>query len=137
MTPIRIRSAGTKVAVCVVGSVVVFLGGLLFVGATGAADWPLALIVCSASIALVVFCARTFRGPDESDAPRAWWRMTGTPVWAYTFGAIFLVSGPRDVRALTDPAMLAVATQALLAVAFVGSAIAQTRLQRQGRAPRS
>lgn len=127
MAPIRIRSAGTKVAVCVVGSVVVFLGGLLLGGATGADDWPLALIGCSAWIALVVFCARTFRGPNETDAPRAWWRMTGTPVWAYAFGALFLTSAFGVVKTTNEAAVLPTVTDVVIAIAFVGSAVAQTR----------
>lgn len=132
MAPIRIHSAGTKVATCVVGSVVILLLGLLLSGTVGSGGWLLAIFGAFASVALVVFCARTFRGPDESDAPRPWWKMTGSPVWAYTFSALFLVSRPRAVQAATDPAVLAVVANALIAIAFVGSAVVQTRHQRRG-----
>lgn len=135
MAPIRIRSAGTKVATCVVGSVVILLLGLLLAGTVGSNGWAIALVGAVASVALVVFCARTFRGPDETDAPRPWWKMTGAPVWAFTFGALFLVSGPRAVQTPSDPAILAVVTNALIAIAFLVSAIVQTRHQRRERAP--
>ncbi len=44
-------------------------------------------------LAAVVVAARTFRGATESDAPRAWWKMTSTRGSGILLSVLFFIQG--------------------------------------------
>ncbi|MBT2484416.1 MULTISPECIES: hypothetical protein [unclassified Microbacterium] len=46
-----------------------------------------------AAIGLFALCARFFRGPQESDAPRPWWRVAATARASAILAALFAVMG--------------------------------------------
>ncbi|MGO2643132.1 hypothetical protein [Brevibacterium aurantiacum] len=52
----------------------------------------------------VVVAARTFRGADESDAPRPWWKMTSTRGSGILLSVLFLIQGiAASVGAFASP----------------------------------
>ena len=44
-------------------------------------------------LGLVVLLTRWFRGENESDQPRAWWRMTAYPPAGFVLSAWFFLTG--------------------------------------------
>jgi hypothetical protein len=81
---LRIRPWWVKAAYVVAGAALVYLvaGIPLGPGSGGILRSGLAFI-------LVVFGARIFRGPDEDDLPRPWWRMTAGVSGGVLLGSLF------------------------------------------------
>jgi drug/metabolite transporter (DMT)-like permease len=125
------------VAIPVVACVGFLLLGLLLAALVGPDSGVLPVSAAVALVAVVVFCARCFRGPNESDAPRPWWKMTGAPVWAFTFAALFLVSPLNRLGTPTGADVVSTTASVVVAIAFLASGIVQTRQERTGRSPRA
>lgn len=84
----RVRTPGAKVAVVLVGVVLVVMVGVALAMVDFARGY---LVATGLIVVLVVLTARSFRGADESDEPREWWRMTASPTSATVVGVLFLL----------------------------------------------
>ncbi|MFB8187875.1 hypothetical protein ACFC14_01040 [Microbacterium sp. NPDC055988] len=79
-------------------------------------------------IAAVAVAARTFRGREESDAPRPWWKMTSTRAGGIVLSALFLIQGVvTSLGALQSPnpplVFVGGATWLTVAALYLSSAI--------------
>jgi len=124
----------TKATIVLMGYILIVLSTILcalFVN-EGAA----ALVAAGLTLALVVFCARRFRGEEESDAPRAWWRLSSTPVTGFVLGVLFAAPSVVAIPTSPDAAFVGVSIlYALIGLAFISSSltlIAQRRNESPG-----
>lgn len=115
--PRRLRTPPAKIAAVVIATALAMMVG--FAGAT--VDFALGYLSATALlVAFVVLSARTFRGQDESAAPRPWWQLTATPASGYVLGALFLLSAVSAGVGLAvgrAPAIVSVGAVAGLAIA--------------------
>ena len=80
----RIRHWYAKLAYVVVSCVLVYLVAAIPAGAGGAAILRSAL-----TFVLIVLGARVFRGANEDDSARAWWRTTARVPASVALGSLF------------------------------------------------
>lgn len=87
----RIRNGSAKAAFVIGGYLVSVVSGTIVELAFG----PGRGVIVSGMIALVVvlWLTRCFRGENESDAPRSWWRMSAHPTAGFVLAGWFLVQG--------------------------------------------
>lgn len=72
--------------------------------------------VVVAVLSVVIWAARTFRGPGESDAARPWWRMTSTRGGGLLLSAAFFTQ--------TATALFQVPTSPYPVLAVIGGSVA-------------
>ncbi|MFJ4223677.1 hypothetical protein [Microbacterium sp. NPDC089695] len=85
----RIRSLGAKIGMVVVALV---LGSMITVViAAGNSVFGAYVASVAVLVALVIFAARTFRGPKESSLPRPWWQMTAGAKSSAVLAAVFVL----------------------------------------------
>lgn len=85
----RIRSVGVKIGFVVIALV---LGSMITVVFGAAGDLFVGyLISVAVLVGLVVFTARTFRGPQESSLARPWWQMTAGARSSAVLMAVFVL----------------------------------------------
>ena len=85
----RVRNGATKAILIVAGYALAVVVGIV-VELSTETGWGVA---ASSGIVLILVLtlARIFRGEDESDTPRSWWRMTARPAAGYVLAGWFLV----------------------------------------------
>ncbi|MCI0157165.1 hypothetical protein KNO15_10710 [Leifsonia shinshuensis] len=124
----RIRDGSVKAASAIAGYALVAIAGFLIAMGLGP-GWG-AAAGSALIVALVIALTRVFRGEDESDEPRRWWRMTARPA------AGFVLSGGFAAQAVgvaasssvdqTPLVWLSVAVSILIAVAYLNSSVRLT-----------
>jgi hypothetical protein len=125
----RITDATTKTGIVIVGWIAVFMLGLTSALLMGGVGGTIASVVLA--LAVVLFCARTFRAPGEPIAPpRPWWKLTGGRTSGLVVGGLCVlqVVGQLASARVSDGAggtLPAALLYAVLAVAFVHSALRQ------------
>jgi hypothetical protein len=90
----RIRHWYAKLAYVVVSCVLVYLIAAIPAGAGGPGILRSAL-----AFVLIVLGARLFRGADEDDSPRAWWRTTARVPAGVALGSLFALVALLSVAA--------------------------------------
>lgn len=85
----RVRNGATKAILIIIGYALAMLVGIA-VGTVALLEWG---VVASVAIVLLVVLVltRVFRGENESDAPRAWWRMTANAPAGFALSGWFFV----------------------------------------------
>jgi hypothetical protein len=133
---LRVRNGSTKAMLVIVGYAFSILAGIAVEVATHS-GWG---VVMSSGIVLVfvLVLSRLFRGENESDEPRPWWRMTAYPTAGYVLAGWFLLQA---VAAMTSSALavgpagwVSGIVSLILAVAFLASAIRLTAGRPRGPA---
>lgn len=115
----RVRNGATKAALTIATCAAAFLTGTVIEVASGS-GWGVAAGVLI-MVAGVAWLTRSFRGGDESDAPREWWRMTASPAAGYVLSAWFLLQA---IGTALTPASGAVTAAVFSAAASGGIAVA-------------
>ena len=94
----RIRNGSVKATLIIVGYAFALLVGFT-VGLTTHSGWGVATSV-GIVVVLVLVLTRLFRGENESDAPRRWWRVTAHPTAGYLLAIWFLLQA---IGSMTAP----------------------------------
>lgn len=128
----RIRNGATKVTLVIAGYALALLAGIT-VGVSTRSGWG--VVVSSGIILLVVFVlTRLFRGENESDAPRPWWRTTARPTVGYVLAAWFLLQGiggmSSSALGSASAGWVSAGVSLIIAVAYLNSAIRLTAIDR-------
>ena len=125
----RVRNGASKSAFVVAGYALALVIGLVIESSTGS-GWG---VVVSSWIVLllVLVLTRLFRGENESDAPRAWWRMTASPTAGYVLSGLFAFSviGSIASSAVVLGSWVSGIVSLVIAIAYLNSSI---RLSRTG-----
>ncbi|WP_020075938.1 hypothetical protein [Cryocola sp. 340MFSha3.1] len=92
----RVRDTSTKAISIIAGYALAVLAAIT-VGLSTQSAWG---VVAGSVIVLllVLVLSRLFRGENESDAPRSWWRMTARPPAGYALGCWF---GAQAIASIT------------------------------------
>src|SRR3954454_14243375 len=85
----RVRNGATKAALIIAGYALAVVVGIT-VEVSTYPGWGV-VAGCAVVLALVLILSRLFRGENESDAPRPWWRMTAYPTAGYVLAVWFFV----------------------------------------------
>ncbi len=80
----RIRPWYVKLAYILASCALVYLVAAIPVGPGGGG-----ILRSTLTFVLILFGARLFRGPDEDNSPRAWWRMTERVPAGIVLGTLF------------------------------------------------
>ncbi|WP_374008603.1 hypothetical protein [Leifsonia sp. LS-T14] len=124
----RIRDGSTKAILVIAGYAFALLIGTT-VGLSTQPGWGVATS-SGIVLALVLVLCRLFRGANETDARRTWWRMTAGPPAAYVLACWFGVNAIASVTstiARDDPVGWVGAVISLsLAALYLNSAIGLT-----------
>lgn len=124
----RIRDGSVKAASALAGYALAALAGFLIATGFGPA-WG-AAAGNALIIALVIASTRVFRGENESDDPRSWWRMTARPAAGFVLSGGFLaqaVGVAASYRLDQTPLVwLSAAVSILIAVAYLNSSVRLT-----------
>lgn len=136
----RIRSGPVKIGLVVGAYVVGFLLALLVAASAG---MTASMVFLVAAVCLVVlYFTRMFRGEDESDAPRLWWKMTAAPTSGFLFGTIFILQAGSLLLTRLDGDItrnvvtgVAAIAYVYLGAAFIRSSVRLIRNQHGGNAP--
>ena len=133
---VRVRNGSTKAMLVVLGYAVSLVVALT-IGITTSTGWGVLASGVSVLAFALVF-ARLFRGENESDGPRPWWRMTAYPPAGYVLAGWFLLQTVGAISAAgTGPAGLVSAVVSLgLAIAYLVSAIRLTAQASRGSSQR-
>lgn len=132
----RISAPSTQAGIVVVA---VVLMPMIGVALTVVTPWWGAAWMLLAMTALVVFSARTFRGAQESTAPRPWWRMTAAPLASALLSAAFLAQAAFSFFSTWSPPLVVPGNVAVVVLLVIGAAYANSaiRLSRTGVARRA
>jgi hypothetical protein len=135
----RIRDGVTKLACVLVACAAALMSGTVASAAAGVAA---GVAVTSAVILLGAFLiSRWFRGGDEDDRARPWWRMTSRPWAGYVLSASFLMQTAWSAASASgsEPVAgwIAAGASALLAAAYLASSVRLTRAGLPATAPTS
>jgi len=129
----RVRNGATKAILILIGYALAVLAGIAVepIARTG---WG---VVASSAIILVMVLVltRMFRGENESDAPRTWWRVTADAPAGFVLSAWFFVQTIGSLSVLAEQPPLAVWASALvslvIAAAYLHCAIRLTANRRR------
>ena len=128
----RVRNGATKAALAVAGYALAVIVGIT-VELTTYSGWGV-VASCGIVVVLVLILTRLFRGENESDAPRQWWRMTAYPTAGYVLAVGFFVQAIGSTTAMLTPGYVGWVSGIVslsLAVAYLNSAIRLTAIQPQ------
>lgn len=135
----RIRNGATKAALTVVGYALALLVGITVESTTHSGFG----VVSSSGLVLllVLILTRLFRGENESDEPRQWWRMTARPTASYLLAGWFLlqVVGSASSALTTRPSVgwaVSAIVSLILASGYLISALRLGAMSRQQNAAR-
>jgi hypothetical protein len=125
-----IRDGSAKTISVIGGYAVVLLSGFL-IGIVCGPTWGV-VATSGLVLALVWTLTRWFRGENESDEPRSWWRMTARPIAGYVLAGWFLLqaigTAVAHAPAVAPAAAFGVVVAVIAAVAYTNSSV---RLSRQ------
>jgi hypothetical protein len=126
-----IRDGSAKTISVIGGYAVVLLSGFL-IGIVCGPTWGV-VATSGLVLALVWTLTRWFRGENESDEPRSWWRMTARPIAGYVLAGWFLLqavgTAVSQAPAVTPAAAFGAVVAMLAAGAYMHSSV---RLSREG-----
>ncbi|MGO4595038.1 hypothetical protein AB4Z18_14580 [Leifsonia sp. 2TAF2] len=129
----RVRNGATKAALIAAGSALAVIVGIT-VELTTYSGWGV-IASCGIVVVLVLILTRLFRGENESDAPRQWWRMTADPTAGFVLvGWLFVQAiGSASTAMLTGglTGWVSGIVSLSLAVAYLNSAIRLTAIHSQ------
>ncbi|WP_025156339.1 hypothetical protein [Leifsonia aquatica] len=121
----RVRTPVAKAGLIVAGYAGVVLA-VIPVAVSTTAAWGVAT-GSGIVLLLVLALTRVFRGENESDAPRAWWRMTARPAAGYVLGlgfALQAVGATASAAPESAPAAwIGCLVSLVIAAAYLNSAV--------------
>jgi hypothetical protein len=86
------------------------------------------------SVGFLVFGIRAFRGPDELDLPRPWWRMTYSSRWGVALAIAFAIFAAFTVSSLIHDSgservvdVLLLAVSSIAAIGYIHSSVRLAR----------
>lgn len=131
---IRIRRRRSKLLYVIIWRASTFgLSGLLGLFTSGLG---VQLPTTAVSAAFLVFGVRAFRGPEESDRPRPWWRMTQGPAWGLiltlafgSFAAFTVSSLVRESGSERTIDLVLLVISSMAAIGYLNSSIRSARHQ--------
>lgn len=129
----RVRNGATKAALIIGGYALAAIVGTTIELSTYP-GWGV-VASCGIVLVLVLILARLFRGENESDAPRQWWRMTAYPTAGYVLAVWFFVQaiGATTTAMLTTgrAGWVSGIVSLAIAIAYLNSAIRLSAMDSQ------